>query len=88
MFCWNCRESQEKITLRSVCQKCGECMHCCKGCKYFQLGLSNNCQIPGTERVADRTANNYCEEFSPIQTFMQKEKKLDAKKKFEDLFSP
>lgn len=88
MSCWNCgTKIEEKVGFRTICEKCGMYLHSCLGCKHYQKGYSNDCKIPGTETVADRSALNYCEEFSPTEkTFPIKD--VDAaRKKFEDFFS-
>ena len=68
MNCWNCGHAMDlpqwnKLPFRSLCEKCGSSLHCCKNCQYYQPGLPNDCKIPNTEYVADRTAGNFCEDF-------------------------
>jgi hypothetical protein len=53
-----------KLTFRAVCDKCGAALHCCRNCIYYQPGLPNDCRVPNTDFIADRTATNFCEEFS------------------------
>ncbi len=90
MHCVKCGEFQEEDTLNRIsfrleCGSCGASLHSCVNCKYYQIGLSNDCQIPGTERVSDREASNFCDEFKPSGKVHPK-KSSDGKKKFEDLF--
>ena len=90
MYCANCVVFQEedafrKISFRSECSSCGASLHSCQNCRYYQVGLSNDCKIPGTERIVDRAAGNFCEEFKPSDK-PHEIKKSDGKKKFEDLF--
>ena len=86
MQCWNCGKSVhlEKISFRACCDHCGEYLHCCQNCIYFQEGLPNNCKVPGTEYVADRRKNNFCEDFSVLGKWV--EKKSKNTQKFDDLF--
>ncbi|MBS0627463.1 MAG: hypothetical protein JSS09_04555 [Verrucomicrobia bacterium] len=86
MQCWNCgiNLDVDKISFRASCEACLADLHCCQNCKYYQLGLPNDCKIPGTEYVADRSRNNFCEEFSPKGVFIQK--KRGSSTKFDDLF--
>lgn len=66
MKCWNCGTELDlpnKITFRATCDKCSFYLHCCKNCRNYKPGLPNDCAIPGTEYIADRTANNFCEDF-------------------------
>ncbi len=90
MYCAKCGRLQEesafsKISFRAECTGCGASLHSCVHCKYYQVGLPNDCKVPGTERVIDKEASNFCEEFAPTS-----EKKAiqesPSKKKFEDLF--
>ena len=91
MHCWNCgivldRTYQEKISFRYACDSCHADLHCCKNCKFYSVGRPNDCMIPGTDFVADRSKNNLCEEFSASGTFRSDTSKEDAKKRFDDLF--
>lgn len=68
MNCWNCGTdlndpSWGKISFREVCDRCGSSLHCCKNCVYYKPGLPNDCLIPGTDTISDRTAMNFCEDF-------------------------
>lgn len=69
MKCWNCGTDiiiNGKIPFRATCDKCSFYLHCCKNCRNYKPGLPNDCAIPGTEYIADRTANNFCEDFEPF----------------------
>lgn len=67
MKCWKCGAELEgegdKISFRATCSKCHTSLHCCKNCKNYRPGLPNDCAVPGTDYIADREANNFCEEF-------------------------
>ncbi len=90
MYCMRCGTLQEeglgKISFRAECTKCSASLHSCIHCKYYQLGLPNDCRVPGTERVVDKTASNFCEEFAPSCKKPEVHNKQEAKKRFEDLF--
>lgn len=67
IHCWNCGTElhlSEKISFRATCDKCHFYLHCCKNCRHYKVGQPNDCLIPGTEPISDRTASNYCEDFS------------------------
>ncbi len=89
MQCWACGTVLQdrlvkKISFREVCEVCAVDLHSCSGCKFFQLGLSNNCKVPGTEKIVDREKNNFCDDFSFSDS---KPLKPNGKiKRFEDLF--
>lgn len=68
MKCWNCgHESSDpfggKIAFREICNTCGAALHCCRNCIYYSPGRPNDCMVPNTDYIADRTAINFCEEF-------------------------
>jgi hypothetical protein len=90
MHCWTCgtllQEGLGKLSFRAVCDRCGAALHCCQNCKYYKVGRPNDCMVPGTEWVADRSANNFCEEFSPLGKPPSSTKDDSAKKRFDDLF--
>lgn len=89
MKCWTCgtilSNLERKISFRAECTQCGAALHCCLNCKNYAPGKPNDCSIPGTEYVRDRSANNFCEEF----VFLGKgpsSKPENAPRKFDDLF--
>ncbi len=90
MYCIKCGTFQEerlgKISFRAECDFCGASLHSCVHCKYYKIGLPNDCQIPGTERIVDREAANFCDEFAPLPQPTPKSSASDAKKRFDDLF--
>lgn len=70
MFCWKCQAQFEfpvlsKISFRAICENCGAWLHVCKQCCHYAPGKPNQCNVPGTDYIADREMANYCEEFSP-----------------------
>jgi hypothetical protein len=90
MKCWVCGALIEmplngKISFRATCEKCNADLHCCKNCKFYKVGKPNDCLIPGTEFIADREKNNYCEDFSMLG-IGPTPKDDESKKKFNDLF--
>ena len=90
MYCSNCGTLREvdnfhKVSFRDECEHCLASLHSCSNCKYYQVGLRNDCKVPGTERILDRVAGNFCEEFSPSEQKTEV-KSVDNKKRFEDLF--
>jgi len=49
---------------KAYCDGCSAYLHCCRNCRFHQPGRPNQCAIPNTETIADRTTANYCEEFA------------------------
>ena len=89
LHCWTCGaalpEGERKISFRALCDHCGAALHCCKNCKYYAIGRPNDCAVPGTEYVADRSANNFCDEFSILGKKLEKPPP-HLKKDFDGLF--
>jgi hypothetical protein len=70
MFCWKCKAEfelpiTEKISFRATCEKCSAWLHVCKQCRHHVPGKPNECNVPGTDFIADREMANYCDDFSP-----------------------
>lgn len=83
----------DEIAPDSVCSKCGQALHSCLQCNFFDSSArwecSRNGRIPA--RVAVKTAGNECPEFAPAASFDLTGRKAadspsDAKKAFEALF--
>lgn len=88
MNCWICGahlNHKDKISFRATCETCNGDLHCCKNCKFYSPGRPNDCAVPGTDFIADRSKNNFCEEFS-ILGRGPAQNKPEAKKRFDDLF--
>jgi hypothetical protein len=91
MKCWKCGASFEttlggKISFRAECEKCLAALHSCMACKFYKPGYSNDCMVPGTDFIADRTKMNLCEDFAPHGNHLSSVEHSKAKKRFEDLF--
>lgn len=68
MNCWTCGAKLPefafgKVPFRAECEACKAALHCCKNCTHHKLGLPNDCNVPNTEFVRDKAANNLCEDF-------------------------
>jgi hypothetical protein len=79
MKCWKCgadlpEPSWGKIPFRATCDACGAALHCCKNCRFYKPGLPNDCAVPGTDFIPDRTATNFCEEFKLLGLGPEKKK--------------
>jgi hypothetical protein len=86
--CWKCHKTTEdlplKIPFKAECEHCGVWLHVCVNCKFHNPSMHNQCSLPNTEMVSDRTNRNFCDEFQ-----IKKEtepKALGSKGMFENLF--
>jgi hypothetical protein len=89
VHCFRCKKEldlPQKITFRATCDHCQSYLHCCKNCRFYKPGLSNDCAIPGTESISDRLHMNYCEEFALLHETPPSETNTSAKDKFNSLF--
>ena len=87
MNCWNCAAPLDflgKLSFRAVCDTCHSSLHCCRNCVYYKSGHPNDCMVPNTEYIADRTTNNFCEEFKLLGK--PPVKGMDPKQRFNQLF--
>lgn len=87
MNCWNCGASLNllgKVSFRAECEVCYAALHCCRNCVYYKPGLPNDCMVPNTDFIADRTKMNFCEEFKILGK--PPEKKIDPKDISKKLF--
>ena len=89
MQCWNCGATLDligKLSFRAACDACHASLHCCRNCVYYKPGLPNDCLVPNTDYVSDRTANNFCEEFKLLGKGAEKSTN-DPKARFNQLFN-
>ena len=88
MNCWFCSVLLElpdgPVSFKALCEACGSWLHVCKGCKYYQPGLSNDCKIPDTPCIRDRESANFCEEFR-MKGYGSQQKK-DPEEAIKELF--
>lgn len=66
--CWKCGKALEladkKIPFRATCEHCHAWLHVCRNCIHYKPGMRNDCEVPDTEFVPDRSVANFCEDFS------------------------
>ena len=53
---------------KDFCEQCSAYLHSCLKCRYHEQGRHNECVIPNTDWVGDRTGGNYCDEFEFVET--------------------
>ena len=88
--CFHCGKTltlDRKVTRRETCPFCGWDLHVCLNCRFFDLGVYNQCREPQAERVLDKERSNFCD------YFVYREESTTgahtggaARKKIEDLF--
>ena len=55
----------------ATCANCGNDLHTCSNCAYFDTSRPNECRKPVLQRVTNKTKRNTCELFAPstVQEF-------------------
>jgi hypothetical protein len=56
------------IGRQTQCPSCGDDLHCCLNCSFYDAGSYNDCREPQAERVLDKSRSNFCDFFSFEQT--------------------
>jgi len=85
-FCNQEIEVVDKVFRKDQCPHCGEDLHCCKQCVYFELGRENDCREPRAERVVENERANFCDYFEFAGGDGVEESMDNAKKQLDDLF--
>lgn len=70
--CKHCGErvlDLDSITVGAVCRKCGEALHACGQCAYFDTSARFECARPIPVRFASKKAANDCTFFAPAKAF-------------------
>mgnify|MGYP005857156567 CR=1 FL=1 len=49
--------------VKEYCEKCTAYLHACVNCRFHKPSAHNQCAIPNTDWVGDRTGCNFCDEF-------------------------
>ncbi len=59
----------DSITAGALCSKCGEALHACSQCTFFDTSARFECAKPIPERIVSKKAGNSCTFYSPAKTF-------------------
>lgn len=62
--CFSCKEvhSLERVGFRQDCD-CGEDLHVCLNCKFYDQQSYNECREPSADRIQIKDRSNLCEFF-------------------------
>ncbi len=77
--------------VKEYCEKCSAYLHCCLNCRFYNPAVHNQCDIPTTEWVSDKSGANFCDEFEFRDTnavLQTEDVRLKARQNFEQLFGP
>lgn len=88
--CHSCKKEVEivdRVGRRDECPHCGNDLHCCLNCEFYDLGYYNDCRETMAVRVEDKDQSNFCEYFKMAgKPFSNEDKVAQAKRKLEELF--
>jgi hypothetical protein len=54
---------KKQPAVKDVCPECDAYLHCCLNCRFYELGVHNDCAIGTTDWVVDKENCNFCDEF-------------------------
>lgn len=63
--CENPHRFEGTVPRRSECERCGESLHSCRNCTFYDVSAYNECRETSAERVVDKSAANFCDFFEP-----------------------
>jgi len=66
--CNNCAAEVQisgQLSAHEKCRNCGTDLHTCRNCLHFDPSARNECNQPVLVRVANKSANNFCDYFEP-----------------------
>lgn len=93
-MCWKCKANiEDEVILRtSECSVCHADLHSCRNCLYYSPGSHYDCHETIIDPVQDKEKGNFCDSFKVRREWdgsvsSAEKKALDAKKKFDSLFS-
>jgi hypothetical protein len=91
--CYRCGESLAALSLplsrQDECPGCGNYLHVCRMCVYFDPRVPRQCREDGAEEVRDKDRLNFCDWFKPSETAFDPDRKSeedDARAALEALF--
>ena len=66
--CSNEHRFEDVVPRRADCERCGEPLHSCRNCSFYDRSAYNECREPSAERVVEKGAANFCDFFVPVST--------------------
>jgi hypothetical protein len=79
--CHRCGESLAALSLplsrQDECPGCGNYLHVCKMCVFFDPRVPRQCREDGAEEVRDKDRLNFCDWFKPSETAFDADRKAE-----------
>ena len=87
--CFKCRKIlkfTDRVSIREECESCGEDVHVCKNCRFYDPKAYNECREPAAEVVLEKERANRCDFFEGGSTLNEESKKDQLLSAAEALF--
>lgn len=68
--CYSCKTKTsfvDRLGFRAECQ-CGEDLHVCKNCEFYDAKVYNECRETSADVVREKARANYCDYFRPVSS--------------------
>ena len=69
LSCWRCGASIAQLSLPlsrlEECPDCGNYLHVCQMCRYFDPTVAKSCREDDAEEVKEKERANFCDYFKP-----------------------
>ena len=79
--CYRCGESLAALSLplsrQDECPGCGNYLHVCRMCVYFDPRVPRQCREDGAEEVREKDRLNFCDWFKPSETAFDPDRKAE-----------
>jgi len=87
--CFSCGVANsfvDRLSLKAECEKCGEDLHCCKNCRFYDVGAYNECKESSADVVREKERANFCDYYQAGDGLFEKDKKDQLLSAAEALF--
>lgn len=78
----------ERIGRQDTCGRCGEALHCCWNCGFYDANAYHECRETEAEWVGDKSSANFCDYFRPGESGRRSggDASAEARRKLDALF--
>ncbi len=79
--CYECShitQSDSGIGFRESCDNCGEDLHVCLNCVFYDEAVYNECKETNADRIITKDRSNLCDYFKPSSDALKNQEKDKA----------
>lgn len=84
--CGTVLKFSDRVSIREECESCGEDVHSCKNCRFYDPKAYNECREPSAEVVQEKERANRCDYFEGGGSYQANDKKDQLLSAAEALF--